>query len=265
MYRRTGILLSVAVLASGWAVESAAQPAENLFTSRVDVGMGRRLFGERCTSCHGLDATGDEDGGGPDLTTGRFKHASTDAGLYRVIREGIEGTSMRGSSRETEQSIWQLVTYLRSLSPMASAVDLPGSPSAGRQLFGAKDCSRCHRVAGQGGRLGPDLSRVGERRSPDELESDLTNPTTEVDPRWWTMRITRSDGSIVEGFRMGEDTFSLRIMDAQENLRSFSKSGVRSYEQIKGSTMPGDAQSLTPQELDDLVAYLSSLRTERGS
>ena len=142
--------------------------------------------------------------------------------------------------------------------------DLPGSSAEGQELFAGKgECARCHIVDGRGGRLGPDLSRVGERRKPDELQADLATPNATVSPRWWTLRVTRTDGSVVEGLRMGEDTFSLRLMDAQENLWSFSKAEVRSYERIKDSTMPGYAQSLTPQEVDDLVAYLFSLRRTR--
>ena len=49
-------------------------------------------------------------------------------------------------------------------------------------------------VDGKGGRLGPDLSRVGERRDPDELRTDLTNPNEDVEPRWWTIRVTRQTG-----------------------------------------------------------------------
>ncbi|MDX1383259.1 MAG: c-type cytochrome, partial [Thermoanaerobaculia bacterium] len=140
--------------------------------------MGRNLFRARCTSCHGLDAKGGEEGDGPDLTTGRFRNATTDAGLFRVIHDGIEGTSMRGLRREDEQSIWQLVTYLRSLAPVAAA-DLPGSPVAGARLFEAQECSSCHRVAGRGGRLGPDLSTVAARRRPDEMRLALVDPGAE--------------------------------------------------------------------------------------
>ena len=255
--------LSVVLLAGGWAGGSAAQEPSNPYTSRIDVRMGQRLFRAQCVTCHGMDATGGGEGDGPDLTLGRFRNANTDTGLYRVIRDGVDGTSMAGVRDESEQSIWQLVTYLRSLNVAAELVDLPGSPSTGQKLFAAKDCARCHMVNGQGGRLGPDLSTIGERRDPDELQSDLTDPSAEVNPRWWTLRVTRRDGSVIEGLRMSEDTFSLRIMDAQENLRSFSKVGIRSQERVKDSTMPSYAQSLTSQEVDDLVAYLFSLRKER--
>lgn len=165
---------------------------------------------------------------------------------------------MRGLRREREQVIWQLVTYLRTLSTSVDLAELPGSVEAGRAAFERLDCGRCHMVQGRGGRLGPDLSRVGERRDPGELARDLSVPNAEVAPRWWTVRVTRADGSVVEGLRMGEDTFNLRIMDGEERLLSFAKADVRSVERILESTMP--AEPLSDEERDDLVAYLASLR-----
>ena len=116
-------------------------------------------------------------------------------------------------------------------------------------------------VNGVGGRLGPDLSTVANRRDPDELRSDLVNPDEDVAPRWWTVRVTRADGSLVEGLRMNEDTFSVRIMDSDENLWHFMKSGIRASERVTTSTMPS-YDNLTQSEMDDLVAYLFSLRRE---
>ena len=157
-----------------------------------------------------------------------------------------------------------VVSYLHSLNETA-AVDLPGNVSNGEELFTGKgNCSSCHMVNGQGGRLGQDLSRVGDRRDADELISDLRNPDEEVAPRWWTLRVTREDGSVVEGLRMGEDTFSMRIMDEDESLWSFSKDRVQSYERITTSTMPAAGETLTDSELDDLVAYLYTLRREES-
>ena len=249
----TGLLVVVTLSASVLAEEP-----ENPYTSAIDVRMGQRQFQSKCTSCHGLGGTGGEEADGPDLTTGRFQHASTDAGLYEVIRNGIEGTSMRGLRRARDQVIWQLVTYLRTLSNQVDLASLPGSPETGRAAFERLDCGRCHMVGGRGGRLGPDLSRVGERRGPDELAEALTAPNAEVAPRWWTVRVTRADGTVVEGLRMGEDTFNLRIMDGEERLRSFAKASLLSVEREQKSTMP--AESLPDAERDDLVAYLASLR-----
>ena len=115
-------------------------------------------------------------------------------------------------------------------------------------------------VAGVGGRLGPDLSAIGSERSPEELKTDLLDPDARVRPRWWTIRVVRPDGSRVEGLRIGDDMFSLRIMDQDENLWSFPKKGLRSIEVIESSTMPSYEETLAASELDDLVAYLFTRR-----
>jgi hypothetical protein len=90
----------------------------------------------------------------------------------------------------------------------------------------------------------------------------LTDPDEEVDPRWWTVRVTQQDGSVVEGLRMNEDTFGLRIIDDDANLWSFRKSDIESFQRERTSTMPGYAQTMTEIEIDHLVAYLFSLRKE---
>ena len=253
-----------ALMVGFWTATAEAQETENPFTTQVDVRMGERHFQRQCGRCHGRDGTGNDETGAPDLTTGRFQHASAPAGLFTVIRQGLPGTAMIGiSPGATDQTVWQVISYLDSLNADPGDVELSGTASAGHQLYGGKgNCSSCHMVNGEGGRLGPDLSRVGERRDPDELRTDLVDPNDDVAPRWWTIRVTQQNGSVVEGLRMNEDTFSLRIIDQHENLWSFSKGRIHSYERIEDSTMPGYGKTLTTSEVDDLVAYLFSLRKE---
>ena len=92
----------------------------------------------------------------------------------------------------------------------------------------------------------------------------ITNPHEDVAPRWWTLEITGSDGITRSGFRMGEDSFSVRIMDNDSNLWSYQKSDIVSIERIERSTMPSYDGSMAENELDDLVAYLFSLRREEN-
>jgi putative heme-binding domain-containing protein len=225
--------------------------------------LGERYFQRQCSRCHGDDAKGGDETGAPDLT-GNLSRASSDVGVFTIIREGIQGTAMLPVPADTpDPTVWQLVTYINSLRTDPANIDLPGSVSGGRMVYAGKgDCSSCHMINGQGGRLGPDLSLVGEQRDPDELKTSLTDPNETVSPRWWTVRVTQQDGSIVEGQRMNEDTFGLRIMDENADLWSFHKNQIQSYERVQDSTMPGYAQTLTESEIDDLVAYLFSLRKE---
>ena len=61
---------------------------------------------------------------------------------------------------------------------------------------------------------------------------------------------------------MSEDTFTFRLIDADEQLWSFLKLQVPAYERIEASTMPDVERNLTANEIDDLVAYLFTLRKE---
>ena len=210
-----GLLLSTS--------SSLAEDAGNLYNTTFDINAGLRYFERQCSRCHGFDAKGSDETGAPDLT-GRLSRASSEVGIFNIIRTGIPGTAMLPVAADVaDAQVWQLVAYIGSLSTDPANIDLPGSIVSGAGLFTNKGaCNSCHMIDGQGGRQGPDLSRVGERRSPEELLSDMLNPHTDVAPRWWTMRVTDKDGVVREGLRMNEDSFSLRIMDDDANLWSLS-------------------------------------------
>ena len=262
---RLAVSVSIILVGVGIAVAPAAlaQDEGNLYNTGYDVNQGERYFLRQCSRCHGQDAKGSDETGAPDLT-GALSRANTDAGIYRILRDGIAGTAMLPVPADTpEPTVWQTVAYINSLRTDPANIDLPGSASQGLALYnGEGECAQCHMVNGDGGRLGPDLSFVGEDLDPDELKSALTDPDEDVAPRWWTVRVTQQDGSVVEGLRMREDTFGIRVIDEDANLWSFRKSEIDSYEREESSTMPSYAQSMSENEIDHLVAYLFSLRKE---
>ena len=265
---KAAVLCGTIVLCLGLFTEllsptTYAEDGGTLYNTAVDIRMGNRYFERQCSRCHGFDAKGNDETGAPDLT-GTLRRASSDAGIFNIIREGIPGTAMLPVAADVpDPTVWQLVAYINSLRYDPASVDLAGNADSGADLFSGKgECSSCHMVNGQGGRLGPDLSRVGEDQTPEDLLNSMLNPDAEVAPRWWTIQVAGEDGEVREGFRMNEDSFSLRIMDADANLWSFQKRDIESYERSEKSTMPGYGQALSDGELDDLVAYLFSLRRE---
>jgi putative heme-binding domain-containing protein len=135
-----------------------------------------------------------------------------------------------------------------------------GDPARGKALFASKGCQNCHRIQGEGGRLGPDLSEIGSARQPAQLDRSIVDPDAEIAPQNRPFRIVTKAGETINGKLLNQDTFTVQIFDSKEQLRSFSKSDLREYTFVDKSPMPSFQDKLSTQELGDVVAYLSSLK-----
>jgi cytochrome c oxidase cbb3-type subunit 3 len=230
---------------------------------------GAFLFRSNCALCHGLSARGGSRG--PDLTRGVWNHGSSDAEIFHTILNGIPGTLMPANDL-TDLEAWEVVAYLRSLARGAPR-QIAGDRLAGERIFqGDGNCWLCHMVNGKGGRVGPDLSSVGSRRSPEFLIDKIRNPNKNLAPgqmepeKEWpydaeAVTVVTQDGKTVRGVLRNEDTFSIQIMDLQEDLHSYLKKDLRDVTHEGKSLMPpSDEDALSNQQLRDLVAYLNSRR-----
>jgi cytochrome c oxidase cbb3-type subunit 3 len=240
--------------------------------------LGEYQFRINCAFCHGLNARGG--GRGPDLTKAQKKHGNSDGDLFRAISQGVPGTAMPAGVNGgigvgmTEEEIWQVITYIRSVQVKAPAVPM-GNAEHGKELFyGSSRCGTCHMVEGKGGRLGPDLTAAGSMRSAESLVESVRNPSRrlaqglkeaakEFSQEYETVMVTTADGKRITGVTLNEDSFSLQMMDADEKIHLFEKDKLKSYEKSRESLMPPyGPKMLSDKDLNDLVAYLSSVGAE---
>lgn len=77
------------------------------------------------------------------------------------------------------------------------------------------------------------------------------------------VRAVTRDGKTVTGRRLNEDTYTVQLIDTNERLVSFLKADLREYAVLKTSAMPSYKDRLTAEELDDVVAYLRTLKGSR--
>src|SRR5437764_15320737 len=141
--------------------------AKNPYAGDAKVArLGEFEFRANCAFCHGLGAKGG--GRGPDLTRTPKKHGDSDADVFSTINNGVPGTAMppNGATQQgvgmTEEEIWQVVTYIRSVEKKAGA-GVNGNAQHGRELFyGSAACHMCHMFQGKGGRLGARLAGNGK-------------------------------------------------------------------------------------------------------
>jgi cytochrome c oxidase cbb3-type subunit 3 len=235
--------------------------------SPEDVAIGKKLYEATCSRCHGLDAGGSD---GPSLQ-GAAERLGDDA-MGGIIRGGIPGTGMNGFGSLSAEETGQVIGYLRTLGHTADAEIATGDVGKGKSVYDASGCAGCHIISGEGGGVGPELTRVGAMRGPSYLRTTLLTPGTNLPQEAGAMErgrftqflfvhVVTKDGHSVDGTRVSEDSFTIVIKDATGHFHAFKKLDVQKVEKIPGrSVMPSFKDTLSAPQLDDLVAYLSSLK-----
>jgi putative heme-binding domain-containing protein len=266
----TGIIRGVQPVPIGLAIAalclSTASPV-NAQTTRLntagasDVAEGRRIFESQCAWCHGTAGAG---GTGPDLRHPTLRHAANDDALVEIVRNGIPGTEMPSFAVAlTERMAWQTAAYVRSLGRSA-AQPIAGDPARGATVYEKTGCASCHVVTGNGGVVGPDLTAIGALRGATYLRQSLTEPAAAHPPGYLVARAVAKDGKEVRGTLVNEDVFWILLRDPSGAVHTLEKSdGLTVTREPEATLMPSYASRLTSGELDDLVAYLATLRGER--
>jgi len=233
-------------------------PKVNPYATPADLKNGQHLFMGQCARCHGPKGEG---GRGAVLAQPRLRHAPDDKSLFLVIRDGIKGTEMPAGYAVDTRETWQLVAYIRSLGSMAHET-VPGDRKRGQELYGSKGhCGQCHIVGGQGGSLGPELTEIGARRSAAHLRAAVLNPESTLPEGFQELKVVTKAGQRISGVRLNEDTFSIQMMDLNGGIHSFLKEDLKDLQRdTTKSPMPSFRGALSASEVDDLVAYLVSLR-----
>ena len=247
---RIGLFLGFLGLAGTLAAQHSFTPA--------DVENGARLYTGNCVNCHGPDGDFIP---GVDFSHGKFIRAVSDEDIAHVIINGVAGAGMPAHNF-TEAQAELVVAYLRSLASTAGHYSgAAGDKARGKAIVAGKgQCLTCHRIEGNGSRLGPDLSDIGTFRRAGELEQSLTDPDADIAPNNRFFRVTMKNGSTFTAKLLNEDTFSMQFMNAKEQLVSVQKSDIRQSAFLSKSSMPSYKDKLSSQELADVVSYLISLK-----
>ena len=247
------------LITSFLVVSLAAQdkPAEKKISNpfakdKSAVDAGRTQFNSGCAVCHGPTGQG---GRGSRLADIERVQKMADARMFEVIKEGVAGTQMPPSSLSDNQ-IWQLVSFIRSLNLSAVEQDVAGDAAAGESLFFASgQCSGCHMIRGRGGLIGPDLSNVGARRSVDKLRKSIEAPDAFIEPGFAKVEAVTLDGRRITGAAKNNSNHSIQILDAQGKFHFLLKRDLKSLTHYKRSLMP--TPSLSDTERQNLLAFLS--------
>ncbi|MCI0464120.1 MAG: HEAT repeat domain-containing protein, partial [Gemmataceae bacterium] len=138
-----------------------------------------------------------------------------------------------------------------------------GNPERGRQVFFSKKlaCYGCHRTAGKGGDVGPDLSQVGRFRNPRDLLEAVVFPSSTVVPQFRSYIVATKDGRAVTGMMVRESAEAIYLRTAQLAEIRLARKDVEEMTPSPVSIMPeGLDKAMTRQELSDLLEFLYQQR-----
>ena len=138
-----------------------------------------------------------------------------------------------------------------------------GDAGKGRVVFlGASTaCFACHTVNGQGGRVGPELSKIGSIRAPADLLESVVYPSATIVRGYETYIVQTKEGRAVTGLLAGETADAVCLKTAERAEIRVPRAAIDSITPSRQSLMPqGLEAKMSRDELRDLIAFLRSLK-----
>jgi putative heme-binding domain-containing protein len=179
--------------------------------------------------------------------------AKVQATVPEAQRDAVQALVARVSEAVTRQR-----QQLTELAPLLGG----GDYLKGEKLFFDKaQCITCHRIWENGGRVGPDLSRIGAIRSGRDILESIVVPSSTIAQGYETLNVATKDGESYTGIRVGTGDNPLRLRLGSGTEMVLHSQEIDHIDRSKVSLMPeGLLNNLAPEEVRDLLAFLQHLK-----
>jgi putative heme-binding domain-containing protein len=186
----------------------------------------------------------------------------------------IEGAEAKKSDETVAKLLADYEASLDASDPVAPIrVALKGGDvKRGKEILmthAAGQCAKCHKVNGDGGVAGPELTGIGSKQDHEYLLASLVDPSSVVVPGYGMMMVTLKNGESIGGALLEEtaEKVVLKVPDPDDSNQQIEKAIAMSEIETRQppvSAMPPMGYVLTKAEVRDLVAYLVSLKEKNG-
>lgn len=163
-----------------------------------------------------------------------------------------------GGSREFVKN-WSVEDFLSDL----VASPRGGHQEKGRQVFQEATCLQCHKMKGEGGAVGPELTDVLERWKGDTtgVLREILDPSHKVEPNYVLYNFAMTDGKVLSGIVTAQDADTITVVSDPANPRPrvIPRDDVDELLKTSSSIMPkGLLDRFTREEILDLLTYVTS-------
>ncbi|EGF25117.1 hypothetical protein RBWH47_04672 [Rhodopirellula baltica WH47] len=125
----------------------------------------------------------------------------------------------------------------------------------GKTMF-TKHCGTCHRLFGEGGKVGPDLTGY-ERSNLDFLSLAIIDPSAAIREEFTNYRLLTADGQVLSGLLENQTPETVTMRTAEGNAVRVDRDDIESLQASPVSLMPENIlDALSTEDVRDLLAYL---------
>jgi putative heme-binding domain-containing protein len=149
------------------------------------------------------------------------------------------------------------------LPSISELAQMKGEAAKGAEVFRREivGCNKCHQVNGEGVDFGPNLSEIGGKLARDAIYESILDPSAGISFGYESWQLELKNGDEVFGLIVSETTDELALKVAGGIVMRYPKSEIVKQQKQTLSIMPaGLQQTMTKEELVDLVEYLVSLK-----
>jgi putative membrane-bound dehydrogenase-like protein len=145
--------------------------------------------------------------------------------------------------------------------PIDKLVTMKGDAVHGKEVFKTATCITCHIVNGEGTNFGPELSEIGAKLPKEAIYTSILYPSAGISMGFEGWVVSTKDGDDLDGMIASQTADGIVLKRAGGINTPIKKEDIKEKRQMKLSIMPENLQQqMTPQELVDLVEYLSTLK-----
>jgi quinoprotein glucose dehydrogenase len=138
-----------------------------------------------------------------------------------------------------------------------------GNAAEGKRIFFERpeaSCVRCHKINGEGGEVGPDLSHVGAQKDRQYLLESIVLPNKDIAQGFESVLVTLKSGTSYAGVIKSDNANELVINSPEDGIVTVKKSDIQSRDKGQSPMPEGMGQVLPRQDLRNLVEFLSRLK-----
>jgi putative heme-binding domain-containing protein len=181
---------------------------------------------------------------------------------FKPGMENIRLAAMQHIPENEKEYFQELSGVYSPSSAVAELSDYKTDFEKGEHAFQAATCILCHRVRGEGGAAGPDLTQISDKFGRGDLLFSIYSPNDEISDQYANTLFHMKDGKKIAGRIKSETETAITLMPNPFNENytiEVEKSNVEKRELSPLSPMPpGLLNLLNPTEVRDLFAYLEA-------